>query len=140
MLAYTARYRVIYGDTDQMGVVYYGNYLRFFEMGRAALFRHLGLSYREIEAQGVVLPVSEAYCKYLAPARYDDVLLIETALDTAVRAGMKFDYRVLREADGVPLAAGHTRHACMTADGRVVRPPKVLTDLIARNMKNPETV
>ncbi|WP_373501552.1 acyl-CoA thioesterase [Desulfococcus sp.] len=131
MLTLAATYRVIYGDTDQMGVVYYANYFRFFEMGRAAMFRHLGLSYREIEERGYVLPVSEAFCKYLASARYDDVLIIETSLDTAIRGGMKFNYTILRESDGTPLVTGHTRHACMTTEGRVVRPPGFLKDLIA---------
>jgi acyl-CoA thioester hydrolase len=133
MLKHATTYRVIYGDTDQMGVVYYANYLRFFEMGRAAMFRHLGLSYREIEQQGYVLPVSEAFCKYQASAHYDDVVTIETSLDTSIRGGMKFNYTILREADGAPLATGHTKHACMTSEGRVVRPPGFLKDLIARD-------
>lgn len=132
MLKHATTYRVIYGDTDQMGVVYYANYFRFFEMGRSAMFRHLGLSYREIEQQGYVLPVSEAYCKYLASARYDDVLTIETTLDAGIRGGMKFNYTILLEADGAHLVTGHTRHACMTTEGRVVRPPAFLKDLISR--------
>lgn len=130
MLTHEAVYRVIYGDTDQMGVVYYANYFRFFEMGRAAMFRHLGLSYREIEGRGFVLPVSEAFCKYLAPARYDDLLRIETSLDTAIRGGMKFDYAIRRDSDGILLVTGHTKHACMTTEGRVVRPPGFLKALI----------
>ena len=132
MPTHTTRYRVIYGDTDQLGVVYYANYLRFFEMGRAAMFRHLGVSYREIEARGYVLPVSEAFCKYHASARYDDVILIETALDSGIRGGIKFNYTIHREADGVSLATGHTRHACITSEGRVVRPPQFLRELLVR--------
>ncbi len=137
MLRHATTYRVIYGDTDQMGVVYYANYLRFFEMGRSALFRHLGLSYREIEARGYVLPVSEASCRYLAPAHYDDVLRIETSLDTSVRAGMKFDYAIRREPDGLILASGQTRHAFMTPEGRVVRPPGFLREWIERLLETP---
>jgi len=132
MPTHATHYRVIYGDTDQMGVVYYANYLRFFEMGRAAMFRYLGVSYREIETRGYVLPVSEAFCKYHASARYDDVILIETALDPGILSGVKFNYTIQREADGVSLATGHTRHACMTTEGRVVRPPQFLRNLIAR--------
>lgn len=130
MIRHRTVYRVIYGDTDQMGVAYHANYLRWFEMGRSELFRHLGLTYKEIEGKGIGLPVAEAFCKYLAPARYDDRIIIEASLDTAVRAGMKFDYLVCREADETPLAKGYTRHACMDGAGRVVRPPKFLTDLI----------
>jgi acyl-CoA thioester hydrolase len=100
MLRYRTAYRVIYGDTDQMGVAYYANYLRWFEMGRTEMFRRLGVTYGEIEAQGIALPVLEAFCKYHQPARYDDVIVVETILDPAVRAGMKFDYRVFRESDG----------------------------------------
>ncbi len=132
MLTHRITYRVIYGDTDRMGVAYHANYLRWFEMGRTELFRHVGLAYRDIEDRGVLLPVSEAYCKYIASARYDDMLAIDTTLDTSVRAGMKFDYIIYREADQNPLVRGYTKHACTTPEGRVIRPPKFLIDLIAR--------
>lgn len=156
MLRYRTAYRVIYGDTDQMGVAYYANYLRWFEMGRTEMFRRLGVTYGEIEAQGIALPVLEAFCKYHQPARYDDLIVVETILDPAVRAGMKFDYRVFRESGGgsatggtggeLPfpavqkdgrvageplLAEGYTRHACLNRKGRVVRPPAFLTEAIA---------
>ena len=92
MLSHRTICRVIYGDTDKMGVAYHANYLRWFEMGRTEMFRSLGLSYRDIESRGVYLPVSEAYCKFKSPARYDDIMVIETSLDTKVRGGIKFDY------------------------------------------------
>ena len=76
MLSHRTTYRVIYGDTDNMGVAYYANYLRWFEIGRTEMFRHLGLTYSEIEARGIFLPVAEAHCKYLAPAHYDELLVI----------------------------------------------------------------
>ena len=91
--------RVRYGDTDQMGFAYYGNYLRWFEIGRAELMRSLGLSYRDIEARGVWLPVLEARCRYLRPARYDDEVVIETGIrelgraSTWVRASGRCDPR-----------------------------------------------
>ncbi|MGD8468111.1 MAG: thioesterase family protein, partial [Desulfobacterales bacterium] len=66
--------RVIYGDTDNMGQAYYGNYFRWFEMGRNELFRSMGLAYSSVEDQGIFLPVAEAYCKYVMPAKYDDRL------------------------------------------------------------------
>lgn len=133
MTIHKTEFRVIYGDTDKMGIAYYANYLRWFEVGRTEFFRSLGLTYREMEAQGIFLPVSEAYCKYLAPARYDDPLTIETALDPGIRAGVKFDYRILAEDGDRVLAEGSTRHACLDADGRVVRPPRFLRELIAKN-------
>lgn len=130
MIRHRTFYRVIYGDTDQMGVAYHANYLRWFEMGRTEMFRYMGLTYKEIEGKGIGLPVSEAFCKYLSPARYDDRIIIETTLDTSVKGGMKFDYLIFRESDEKPLVKGYTRHACMDETGRVVRPPKFLTDLI----------
>ncbi len=123
-------YRVIYGDTDNMGVAYHANYLRWFEIGRTEMFRHLGMTYREIEGRGVMLPVAEVYCKFIRSARYDDVITIEATLDTGMRSGFKFLYRILDEAAEVEIAKGWTTHACLNTDGRVVRPPKFLTELI----------
>jgi acyl-CoA thioester hydrolase len=124
---------VIYGDTDKMGFAYHANYLRWFEMGRTELFRSWGLSYKSIESKGIFLPVSEAYCKFLIPARYDEVLGIETSIDTGVRGGIKFNYVIYAE-DGVKiLARGYSKHACVNSDGRVTRPPPLLTELIKKH-------
>lgn len=122
--------RVIYGDTDIMGFAYHANYLRWFEIGRTEMFRDLGMSYRSIEARGYFLPVSEALCKYVAPAKYDDLLRIETELDPAVRGGVKFDYAIRSEDGAALFARGYTRHAFVDADGRVVRPPAFFTDIV----------
>jgi acyl-CoA thioester hydrolase len=129
MLTHRTEYRVIYGDTDTMGVAYYANYLRWFEIGRTELFRALGLTYRIIEERGIFLPVSEAYCKYVSGARYDDLVIIETRLDASVRAGMKFDYTLLGEGEKT-IATGFTRHACVNREGKVVRPPPYLMEMI----------
>ena len=123
--------RVIYGDTDTMGMVYHANYFRWFEQGRTEMFRELGLPYTEIETRGVFMPVAEAWCKFRAPIRYDDLLVIETALDPGIRGGMKFDYRILRADDEALLAEGYTRHACVDATGRVIRPPAFIRDFVA---------
>jgi acyl-CoA thioester hydrolase len=124
--------RVRYGDTDQMGFAYYANYLRWFEIGRAEMLRALGRSYREVEADGVSLPVLEAYCRYRAPARYDDAITIETGVVSLGRARVRFGYRVLRASDEEPIATGHTDHCFMSREGRPVRPPSVLQDLLTR--------
>src|SRR5512139_2928815 len=118
--------RVIYGDTDQMGVVYYANYLRFFEAGRNELIRARGLTYREVEERfRLMLPVVEAQVAYKAPARYDDLVAVETSVAEVKRASARFAYRVLRGDD--VLATGHTVHACVDLDGRVKRlPPELL--------------
>ena len=95
MLYLETEYRVIYGDTDKMGVVYYANYLRFFEIGRTELLRSWQLPYSQLEAEeGFWLPVSEVQCKYLAPAEYDDLIIIRAALDPDVKAGLKIDYTI----------------------------------------------
>src|SRR6185295_18830508 len=92
-------YRVIYGDTDQMGVVYYANYLRWFEKGRSEFLRQIGLPYSMIEQQGFNFPVVEVSCRYSQSARYDEVIQIETALVELSRASLFFDYRIVRETD-----------------------------------------
>ncbi len=117
--------RVIYGDTDQMGVVYYANYLRFFEAGRNEFIRSRGLRYRDFEARfGLVLPVAEAGVKYLEAARYDDLVSVETTLAEVRRASARFTYRLLREHE--LLATGFTVHACVDPRGRIRRLPDEL--------------
>ncbi len=120
--------RVIYGDTDRMGIVYYANYLRYFEAGRNEFIRAKGLRYRDFEAQyRLMLPVVEACVSYRAPARYDDLIVVETSLAEMRRASARFGYRIVREDDIV--ATGHTVHACVDLEGRVQRMPR---ELIAR--------
>ena len=114
--------RVIFGETDAMGIVYYANYLKWFEMGRAELMRRRGLAYLDLTRRGVHLPVTRAEVRYLSPARYDDVLAIRAEVRGMGRASVTFGYRIERE-DGTPLADGSTVHAFTDADGRVVRVP-----------------
>jgi acyl-CoA thioester hydrolase len=117
--------RVIYGDTDQMGFVYYANYLRFFEAGRNEYLRAKGMPYRGIEEElGVRLPVVEAGVQYRQPARYDDLLVVETALVQVRRASARFEYVVRR--GGEALVTGHTVHACIDFDGAIQRLPESL--------------
>ena len=122
--------RVIYGDTDKMGFAYNANYFRWFEIGRTELLRSLGLTYKAVETKGISLPVSEAFCKYIAPVIYDDILQIETTLDTRIKGGMKFDYNIFSEDGEKILAKGYTKHACVDRNGRVVRPPEFLVKFI----------
>jgi acyl-CoA thioester hydrolase len=132
MPVHTTTCRVIYGDTDNMGQAYYGNYFRWFEVGRSEMFRSLGLPYKAVEDQGIFLPVAESYCKYATPAKYDDVLVIETSLDPKLKAGMKFDYKIYKEDGKTPVAQGYTKHPCVDRDGKVVRPPAFLKAIIAK--------
>ncbi len=114
--------RVIYGDTDQMGVVYYANYLRWFEASRTEFLRAKGVSYQDFESrEGLILPVSEAGVSYRKPARYDDLVSIEATLAEARRASARFEYAVKRGDD--LLATGFTVHACVDREGRIRRLP-----------------
>lgn len=126
------RQRVLYADTDQMGVVYHGNYLRFFEAGRAELMRSQGYTYQALERDGFMLPVVEATAHYKAPARYDDVLVIRTRVADVRRASFGFQYAVVRDSDGKLLCTGRTLHACIASDGRPTKLPPVLAALVAR--------
>lgn len=118
-----ASYRVIYGDTDQMGVAYYANYLRWFEMGRTELLRQIGIPYTSIEEKGLRFPVTEVSCRYFRPARYDEGIIIETTLTSLGRVTLTFSYRILRQEDQQLIAAGWTKHACVDQEGEVTRIP-----------------
>jgi acyl-CoA thioester hydrolase len=109
-----------------MGVVYYANYLRWFESGRSEFLRQIGLPYSTIEAQGFHFPVVEVNCRYTQSARYDDLIQIETTLVDLGRASLKFAYRISRETDGSFLASGKTAHACIDQSGRITRIPEIL--------------
>jgi acyl-CoA thioester hydrolase len=126
-----SRIRVRYAETDQMGIVYYANYLVWFEVGRTDLLRLTGWSYREMEADGFALPVVEARCEYRQSARYDDEIEIVTtgALMSPVR--VKFDYQVVRCADGASLAGGHTVHASLDTSGKPRRLPERIRSFLS---------
>ena len=132
MWTHRTNYRVIYGDTDNMGQVYYGNYFRWFEIGRSEMFRKLGLPYKAVEDNGIFLPVSETHCKYSTPAKYDDIIVIETSVDSSVKGGIKFDYAIYAQDGETLLAKGHTKHACVNQQGKVVRPPKFIKEILAK--------
>jgi acyl-CoA thioester hydrolase len=132
---FQAQQRVIYGDTDQMGMVYYANYLRYFEHARNELFRAEGRTYRAFEAQGLMLPVVEAGLSYRAPARYDDLLLIDTEIVASSRVRLTFVYEVRREGERTVLCSGHTVHACVTTAGKPARLPEYVAELVNRSVK-----
>jgi acyl-CoA thioester hydrolase len=122
--------RVRYAETDKMGIVYYANYFVWFEIGRTDWLRQTGWTYRDMEAEGFGLPVIEASCQYRQGARYDDELEVRTrgALASAVR--IAFDYEVVRRSDGAPVASGRTVHATVDRNGRPVRLPARVKELL----------
>lgn len=101
-------HRVIYGDTDAAQVVYYANYFRWMEAGRRELMRDLGVKYGELEKRGIITPVVEAHCNYLHPARYDDIVVIETFIEELKEKSIKFGHKIYRKEDNKLLASGHT--------------------------------
>src|SRR4026207_2231781 len=103
-------YRVIYGDTDQMGVVYYANYLRWFEQGRSEFLRQIGLPYSRIEEKGFHFPVIEVNCRCADSARYDEVSEITTELRELGRASLSFAYKIWRQSNNGLVATGTTKH------------------------------
>lgn len=123
--------RVRYAETDKMGVVYHSNYLVWFEIGRTDWLRATGWTYREMEADGIQLPVIEAHCEYRLGARYDDDVEIKTTAKMLSKVRVQFDYEAIRRADQARLATGHTVHATVDRDGRPVRMPDRVRNLFA---------
>jgi len=123
--------RVRYAETDRMGVVYYANYLVWFEVARADLLRSLGWTYREMEESGVFLPVIEAHCEYRRSARYDDEVEIRTTGSVVSPVRMTFEYRISIKGQAGVAAVGRTSHAATSADGRPCRLPARVREVFA---------
>jgi acyl-CoA thioester hydrolase len=128
--------RVRYAETDQMGVVYYANYFVWFEVGRTDLLRTLGSTYRQLEAEGLSLPVIEASCRYAAPCLYDDELVVVTRGRLLSPIRVAFDYAVER-TDGTVAASGRTEHAGIGRDGKPRRLPAFLREALGGAVRPP---
>ncbi|HKW25415.1 MAG TPA: thioesterase family protein [Terriglobales bacterium] len=114
-----SRIRVRYAETDQMGVVYHSNYFIWFEVGRVDLLRQLGFAYREMEQEdGCYIAVVDARCRFKAPARYDDEIVIRTHLKNVRESLIHFGYEAVRASDGTLLAEGETMHIVTGPDMR----------------------
>ena len=126
-----SRVRVRYAETDKMGVVYYANYFVYFEVGRTDLLRDAGWSYRDMETEGIGLPVIEAHCEYRLSARYDDELEIRTTGSLLSPVRVAFEYEVVRSSDATTIATGRTTHAALDRDGRPCRLPDRVKEILA---------
>lgn len=124
-----AEVRVRYADTDAMGVVYHANYLVWFEVGRNELMRAWGLPYVDFEKRGIMVPVVEGTVKWVYPARYDDLLTVETRVAELSPARITFAYRIIRSGDGKLCCEGRTVHAFLGTNGRPGALPKLAPDL-----------
>lgn len=122
--------RIRYADVDKMGIVYNGNYLRLFEIGRTELMRHIGIPYTEVEKMGYLLPLVEAKVQWKGSAKYDDLVEIRTTFNPEkINSTIRFDYEILVE--GTVVANGYTMHSFIQANTfRAVKPPKFFLELI----------
>jgi acyl-CoA thioester hydrolase len=119
------RLRVRYAETDQMGVVYHSNHFIWFEVGRVELLRQLGFSYREMESQdNCFIAVAEAKCRYRAPARYDEEILVRSELLNVRESVIHFGYELRRAKDGTLLAEGETTHIVTNSDMKIAALPE----------------
>ena len=120
--------RVRYGETDQMGIVYHGNYAQYFEIGRIEWLRKFGLSYKEMEAKGVMLPVISLHINFKKPARYDDIIKVKTQLVKLPTATLEFDCEIINEADEILTTAKVGLVFMDVNRNRPTKPPQYLLD------------
>lgn len=128
MIEFTHRLRVLYGHTDQMGIVYYGRYYEFFEAGRNELLRNLDLPYYRMEEQGLFLPVVESHASYKGSFTYDDWITIRTMVKELPSVKIRIDYELINES-GEIMVTGHTIHAFV--DQQTRRPKRVPESLLS---------
>lgn len=138
-MAFDAIVRVRYGETDQMGIVYHGNYYTWFEVGRSTYFRNLDYSYKRLEEENLLLPVLEASCKYIRAAKYDDEVIIRTSISEFKGIRMTFEYKVIRKIDNVLLATGFTKHGIVNKELKPVKLRSTNIDIYNFLKKQSET-
>jgi acyl-CoA thioester hydrolase len=125
--------RVRYSETDQMGTFYNSRALEWFECGRTELMRRrLGMSYAELEARAVFLPLVEAHLEFLGGARYDDLLAIASTVEVSGRAKLRFEVQVNHRDSGKPVVRGYTVHAFTDRQGKPIRPPAWFMEMLAK--------
>lgn len=129
-----SKVRVRYAETDNMGVVYYANYFVWMEIGRTALLRESGVTYKELEAKGIGLPVTKAFAKYVAPCFYDDEVIIQAYTTQISGPRIRIDYKIMKEPD-IIVCLGYTTHAFMSmTDRKVIKIP----DFMEKHLIIPE--
>ena len=123
--------RVRYAETDQMGVAWHGNVFAWFEVGRTDLLREMGMTYRELEARDLKLPVVEATARYIRPLLYDDLIQVRTRVCRHSGARISFEYEIVRDTEPDLLVTGFTAHAAIDGRGRPRRLPPELRSALA---------
>ncbi|HOW59145.1 MAG TPA: thioesterase family protein [Candidatus Omnitrophota bacterium] len=124
------RYRVLYADTDQMGITYYANYFRWFEAARTEYFRVLGFPYTECEKKGIYLPVAEAHANYLAPSTYDDDIIVRTSVAEMGNSTLRFEYQVMNANTQQAIATGYSVHVFVNKGMKPCRVPEEIKKVV----------
>ena len=138
MIKHSTTLRVRYADTDSMRTVYYGKYFEYFEQGRTELLRSIGLPYTEIEKQGILIAVVEAYAKYRRSARYDDLITVETMMTEMPVARIRLQYRLFLDGESEPIAEGYTVHSFLNeTTRRPTRAPAMFLQTLQEAMNKP---
>lgn len=127
---HSTTFRVRYAETDAMGVAHHSSYVIWFELGRSDLLWQRGSNYADLEAQGYYLPVTELGVKYLAPARFGDIITVRTEVEAVRSRSMVFRYEVIKEETKELLAKGYTKHICIDKAGRVRVIPELVKGLL----------
>jgi len=127
--------RVRYSETDKMGVVYYANFLVWFEVGRTDYCRKTGFTYKDMEEDGLLLSVAEATCRYRSPAYYDDLLTVHTHLQSLKKRILYFEYKILRDNENKLLATGKTAHIITNCNGQPQSLPKKYHSLLQEGLR-----
>jgi acyl-CoA thioester hydrolase len=136
MKYYDFEVRITYSETDRMGVIYYANYLVFFERGRTEFLRSLGLRYRDLEEkQQIFLPAMDSYVQYLHPGRYDDLIRVRTFISEMGGAHLSFRYEITLVDTGLLIAKGTTQHAVVNRQWKPTRIPPSLRKLLAPHIE-----
>ena len=133
MIESSYQIRVRYAETDKMGYVYYGNYAMYFEVARIELFRERGVSYKEMEDEGVMMPVLEQKTKYIRPAKYDDLLTIKTKISSKPGIRVTFEYEVYNEKEELLTIADTTLVFIDMKTGRPTQPPHYFEKILDEN-------
>lgn len=136
MIEHQVQVRVRYSETDQMAYVYYGNYASYFEVARVETFRYIGFSYKQMEAEGILMPVLELKTKYLKPAKYDDLLTVKVIIKEKPGIRIKFEYEVYNEANALLTIAETTLVFINAKTGRPILPPEVFTSFFEKYYLN----
>ncbi|MFC4210847.1 acyl-CoA thioesterase [Pedobacter lithocola] len=124
MYSHTTKIRVRYGETDQMGYMYYGNYAQYYEVGRVEMLRSLGMSYSSMEAEGIMMPVLELKCKYIKPAHYDQEITVKTIVNVLPGVRIYFEYELYNEKDELINLGATTLVFVDMKKGKPTNPPE----------------